>query len=90
MNADQFFEMEPDTNQCPYMRTPAGYFVQVTLTVNDVPRTQVHPVLDFRNQPVNTPNAFDINTAIQRCLTKAIALQGLGLYIYAGEDLPPE
>ena len=34
------------------------------------------------------PNAFQINTSIQRCLVKAIALHGLGLYIYAGEDLP--
>ena len=34
------------------------------------------------------PSAFDINTSIQRCLVKAIALHGLGLYIYAGEDLP--
>jgi len=33
------------------------------------------------------PSAFDINTSIQRCLVKAIALHGLGLYIYAGEDL---
>jgi hypothetical protein len=34
------------------------------------------------------PTAFDINTSIQRALVKAIALHGLGLYIYAGEDLP--
>ena len=79
-----------DGDQCPYMRTGAGYFVQVTVVVDGVPRTQVHPVLNFKNQPVTSPNAFDINTAIQRCLTKAIALHGLGLYIYAGEDLPPE
>ena len=37
---------------------------------------------------VEMPTAFDINTSIQRCLVKAIALHGLGLYIYAGEDLP--
>ena len=82
--------VDVDGDQCPYMRTPAGYFVQVTVVVDGVPRTQVHPVLNFKNQPVTSPNAFDINTAIQRCLTKAIALHGLGLYIYAGEDLPPE
>ena len=35
------------------------------------------------------PTSFEINTTIQRCLAKAIALHGLGLYIYAGEDLPP-
>ena len=75
-------------DQMPYMRTEAGCFVQVTVTVNDVPRTQVHPVLDNRNKTIEKPNAFDINTSIQRCLAKAIALHGLGLYIYAGEDLP--
>ena len=75
-------------NRQPYMQTEAGCFVQVTVTVNEVNRTQVHPVLDHRNQPIKQPNAFEINTSIQRCLAKAIALHGLGLYIYAGEDLP--
>jgi len=51
--------------------------------------TQVHPVLDHQNKAVTAPNAFQINTSIQRCLTKAIALHGLGLHLYAGEDLPP-
>lgn len=72
----------------PFMKTEAGYFVKVTVTVNSVPRTQVHPVLDNRNKAIEKPNAFEINTSIQRCLAKAIALHGLGLYIYAGEDLP--
>jgi hypothetical protein len=74
--------------QSPYMRTGAGCFVKVTLTVDGIERTQIHPVLDNRNQTIDEPNAFQINTSIQRCLTKAIALHGLGLYIYAGEDLP--
>lgn len=72
----------------PYMQTEAGCFVQVTVTVHDIERTQVHPVLDNRNQTIEKPNAFQVNTSIQRCLAKAIALHGLGLYIYAGEDLP--
>jgi hypothetical protein len=74
----------------PYMQTEAGCFVQVTVTVNGIDRTQVHPVLDNRNQTIEKPNAFQVNTSIQRCLAKAIALHGLGLYIYAGEDLPHE
>jgi hypothetical protein len=45
-------------------------------------------VLDGKNRPIFEPSAFDINTSIQRCLVKAIALHGLGLYVYAGEDLP--
>ena len=45
-------------------------------------------MLDHRNQTLEQPNAFQINTSIQRCLAKAIALHGLGLYIFRGEDLP--
>jgi len=74
----------------PYMQTPAGAFVKVTLTVNGISRTQVHPVFDNRNKTVEEPNAMQINNSIMRCLAKAIALHGLGLYIYAGEDLPKE
>ena len=79
---------EHGSSKQPYMKTDTGYFVQVTVTVNMVDRTQVHPVLDNRNQTIDEPNAFQINTSNQRCLAKAIALHGLGLYIYAGEDLP--
>jgi hypothetical protein len=79
---------EHGSSKQPYMKTDTGYFVQVTVTINMVDRTQVHPVLDNRNQTIDEPNAFQINTSIQRCLAKAIALHGLGLYIYAGEDLP--
>lgn len=75
-------------NGLPYLETPLGYFVEVTVIVNGIPMTQVHPVLDNRNQVIKQPNAFQINTSIQRCLVKAIALHGLGLYIYSGEDLP--
>jgi len=50
--------------------------------------TQVHPVLDNYNKAVRDPDSFAVNAAIMRCLTKAISLHGLGLYIYAGEDLP--
>lgn len=76
--------------ETPYMRTEAGAFVQVSVTVEGVRRTQVHPVLDHVNKSVDNPNSFQINNSIQRCLAKAIALHGLGLYIYAGEDLPTE
>lgn len=74
----------------PYMKTECGFFVEVAVTVQGITLSQIHPVLDNANKPVAKPNAFQINTSIQRCLVKAIALHGLGLYIYAGEDLPPE
>lgn len=72
----------------PYLYTEAGVFVEVSVTVKEVTLSQIHPVLDSKNRPILAPTAFDINTSIQRCLVKAIALHGLGLYIYAGEDLP--
>jgi len=72
----------------PYLKTEAGYFVEVAVTVQGITLSQVHPVLDAKNRPIYEPTAFDINTSLQRCLVKAIALHGLGLYIYAGEDLP--
>ena len=72
----------------PYLATEAGVFVEVAVTANGVTLSQIHPVLDGRNRPLLAPSAFDINTSLQRCLVKAIALHGLGLYIYAGEDLP--
>lgn len=48
------------------------------------------PVMDYRNKAIPNPDAFAVNTAMQRCLAKAIALHGIGLYIYNGEDLPPD
>ena len=72
----------------PFLATEAGVFVEVAVTVQGVTLSQLHPVLDARNRPLMVPTVFDINTSIQRCLVKAIALHGLGLYIYAGEDLP--
>lgn len=51
-------------------------------------RTAQLPVMDIRNRAIANPDAFSVNTAMQRCLAKAISLHGLGMYIYAGEDLP--
>jgi hypothetical protein len=50
------------------------------------------PVMDYRNAsiPLEKVTSFDVNKAIQRSLTKAVARHGLGLYIYAGEDLPED
>ena len=48
------------------------------------------PVLNNMNKAIPNPNAMDVNTAMMRCLVKTISLFGIGLYIYAGEDLPDE
>ena len=72
----------------PFFQTACGYFVDVWVEVDGVSLSQIHPVLDNRNQAIENPNAFEINTSLQRALAKCIALHGLGLYIFAGEDLP--
>lgn len=73
----------------PYMLDYNGYaYVQVTVDIDDESATEIYPVLDHRNKGIQNPNSFDVNKAHQRCLVKALAYLGLGVTIYAGEDLP--
>lgn len=67
-------------------------WVKTGVTVNGVEHIEYLPVMDFRNASISAEKvtSFDVNKAIQRSLTKAVARHGLGLYIYAGEDLPEE
>ena len=75
--------------EVPYMTDESGFaYVQVTVFTAEDTQTEVFPVLNHSNKPIQNPTAFDVNTALQRCLVKAIAMLGLGLYIYAGEDVP--
>ena len=64
--------------------------VYCTVEVEGIKRRCHLPVLDHKNNAIKGPNAFQVNTAMMRCLAKAIGLHGLGLYIYQGEDLPFE
>lgn len=74
----------------PYAADFNGYaYVKVSVTVEGAEVTETMPVLDYRNKAVKNPDAFSVNSSLQRCLTKAISYHGLGHYIYAGEDLPP-
>lgn len=65
-------------------------WVKTGVTVEGIEHIEYLPVMDFRNASilVDKVTSFDVNKAIQRSLTKAVARHGLGLYIYAGEDLP--
>lgn len=82
-NRDQYTPM-------PYMDVNGTGLVWVTVTMFGKPMTCMLPVMDYKNKPILNPDAFAVNTAIMRCMTKALALHGLGLYIYAGEDLPED
>lgn len=65
-------------------------WVKTGVTVNGIEHIEYLPVMDHKNRsiPLEQITSFDVNKAIQRSLTKAVARHGLGLYIYAGEDLP--
>ena len=65
-------------------------WVKTGVTVNGIEHIEYLPVMDYKNRsiPAGEVTSFDVNKAIQRSLTKAVARHGLGLYIYAGEDLP--
>jgi hypothetical protein len=65
-------------------------WVEVGVTIDKLEYIDYLPIMDFRNKsvPLEKITSFDVNKAIQRSTTKALALHGLGLYIYAGEDLP--
>ena len=65
-------------------------WVKTGVTVEGIEHIEYLPVLNFKNAPIPAQEvtSFDVNKAIQRSLTKAVARHGLGLYIYAGEDLP--
>lgn len=67
-------------------------WVKTGVTINGLEHIEYLPVMDFKNRsiPADAVTSFDVNKAIQRSLTKACARHGLGLYIYAGEDLPED
>ena len=76
-------------NPLPFMRdTKGNTFVMVSVTIESITHTEIHYVMDNRNQAIQFPDASAVNKALQRCLVKAIAFHGLGLNVYAGEDLP--
>jgi len=88
-DADATYKVEMFDGKC-FMDINGTAMVFVTVTIFKKPMTCQLPVMDYRNKAIPNPDAFAINTAIMRCMTKALALHGLSLYIYAGEDLPEE
>lgn len=64
--------------------------VQVTVTAFGREHTMHLPVMDYRNKSIDDPSSTQINNAIMRCFTKAMAMHGVGLYPYKGEDVPSE
>lgn len=94
----------PDGTTLPYMAVGDTAMVWVRVSMLGMSRTCMLPVMNARNEPISIAgrtykdkygkdriekiDSFCVNTAIMRCMTKCLSLFGLGLYIYAGEDLP--
>lgn len=74
--------------EIPYLTTMTGTMVECTITIEGEPYTESLYVMDNNNNAVINPTMKEINKTQKRCLVKALALAGLGLSIYAGEDLP--
>ena len=87
---DQLMRLDPEASYDYPEPKMFGETMMVfcTVTAFGKPRTAHLPVMNHANKPIANPDAFQVNTAMQRCFVKAIALHGLGLYLYAGEDLP--
>lgn len=89
-----FYTVYENSEGLMYHHDTRTAWVKTGVTVVDGEITLEHieylPVMDYRNKSISLDSitSFDVNKAIQRSLTKAIARHGLGLYIYAGEDLP--
>lgn len=88
---EAIYAVKKDENgQCWFGNHNEGFMVYTTVTIENVTREMWLPVMDFRNKTMLEPSTFDINKAVMRCLTKNLAMFGLGIYIYNGEDLPEQ
>lgn len=85
-----FYTIYERPDGCPYWTDGATCWVKTGVTIEGLEHIEYLPVMDNRNHsiPLKSVTSMDMNKAIQRSLTKACARHGLGIYIYAGEDLP--
>jgi len=85
-----FFTIYENPDGWPYWTDGRYCWVKTGVTIEGLELTEYLPVMDYKNNsiPIEKVTTMDVNKSIQRSLTKACARHGLGLYIYAGEDLP--
>lgn len=74
----------------PYIKSESGYMVYTKVKAEYITHEMWLPVMDNRNLAIKQPDMMQINKSLMRCLTKNLAMFGIGLYVYAGEDLPEE
>ncbi len=89
---EQLMRIDPQANWVFHDPQLFGESMMVSCTVTafNKPVTMHLPVMDHMNKAVKNPDAVVVNKNMMRCLVKAIACHGLGLNVYAGEDLPLE
>lgn len=89
---DAFYTVYENQDGLIYHHDGKTAWVKTGVTIGELEHIEYLPIMDFKNKSILIENltSFDVNKAIQRSLTKACARHGLGLYIYAGEDLPEE
>ena len=87
---DAFYTIYENKDGLNYHTDGRTCWVKTGVTVNGLEHIEYLPVMDYKNNsiPLAKVTSTDVNKSIQRSLTKACARHGLGLYIYAGEDLP--
>ena len=87
---DAFYTIYENKDGLNYHTDGRTCWVKTGVTIEGLEHIEYLPVMDYKNQSIGADRvtSFDVNKAIQRSLTKAVARHGLGLYIYAGEDLP--
>ncbi|MCK9577535.1 MAG: DUF1071 domain-containing protein, partial [Clostridia bacterium] len=87
---DATYKIYENKDEWNYFTDGKTCWVKTGVIINGIEHIEDLPVMDYRNKSISAEivTSFDVNKAIQRSLTKACARHGLGLYIYAGEDLP--
>ena len=86
--ASYTYYKHPETNLPFSFQENVGAFCHTSVTINDETLEMWLPVMGNRNEAILEPTSTQINKTLMRCLVKNIAMFGLGLYIYEGEDLP--
>ena len=92
LHPDATYRIYETPEGCIYHTDGKTCWVKTGVTVNGIEHIEYLPVMDMRNKsiPLASVTSMDVNKAIQRSITKACARHGLGLYVYAGEDLPED
>lgn len=86
------YKVYENANGLNYHTDGRTCWVKCSVTIDGLEHIEYLPVMDHRNSAISADKvtSCDVNKAIQRCITKACARHGLGIYIYAGEDMPFE